>query len=231
MCGRLVLTVPADAIATEFGALSGGLVLRPRYNIAPMQDVVVVRHVEGRRRLSMLRWGLIPSWARDPAIASRLINARSETAAEKPSFREAMKKRRCIVPASGFYEWKREGSRKLPWYFRPSPPTALFAIAGLWESWRGPDDGIVETCCLLTTGANAVLAPVHDRMPVLLSHEAAQHWLDPGVVDTTALAAMFAPAPVERLRGHPVSTAVNVVRNDDARNIEEECAGQGDLPL
>jgi len=221
MCGRFVLTTPADAIAAEFAAMTGGLVLRPRYNIAPMQDVVVVRAVDGRRTLCVLRWGLIPFWAKDPAIASRLINARSESAAEKPSFREAMKKRRCIVPASGFYEWRKEGKRNQPWYFRPSRPTALLAMAGLWERWRDPEGEITETCCLLTTDANPVLAPVHDRMPVLLDRQGVERWLDPAEGDPEKLSDLLVPAPEAQLEGHPVSTAVNSVRNDDARNIEE----------
>lgn len=231
MCGRFVLTTPADALAAEFAADLGGLVLRPRYNIAPMQDVVVVRNVDGRRTLSMLRWGLIPSWAKDPTIASKLINARSETAADKPSFRDAMKKRRGIVPASGFYEWKREGTRKQPWYFRPTSPASSLAIAALWESWRSPDDGVVETFCLLTTEANSVLAPVHDRMPVLLDADGIRRWLDPDLTDAKGLADLLHPAEASRLRGHPVSTAVNAVRNDDARNIEEAVPAQGSLLL
>lgn len=222
MCGRFVLSTPADAIAAEFAAMTGGLVLRPRYNIAPMTDVVVVRAVDGQRSLAMLRWGLIPLWAKDPTIASRLTNARSETAAEKPSFRDAMKKRRCIVPASGFYEWKKEGTRKQPWYFHPSRPTSLLAIAGLWERWRDPEGEIVETCCLLTTSANPVLAPVHDRMPVILDREGIDRWLDPEDTDSKGLADLLVPAPATTLHGHPVSTAVNSVRNDEARNIERE---------
>lgn len=231
MCGRFVLTTPADAIAEEFAAMTGGLVLRPSYNIAPMQDVVVVRETDGVRSLAMLRWGLIPFWAKDPTIASRLINARSETAAEKPSFREAMKKRRCIVPASGFYEWKREGTRKQPWYFHPRAGQQLLAIAGLWESWKSPEGGVVETCCLLTTSANSVLAPVHDRMPVIFGQEAALRWLDPSEKDPGHLTGLLVPAPDAALRSHPVSTTVNNVRNNDARNIAKEGPAQGDLPL
>jgi putative SOS response-associated peptidase YedK len=230
MCGRFVLSTPADAIAAEFGAMTGGLVLRPRYNIAPMTDVVVVRSVDGQRSLAMLRWGLIPAWARDPTIASRLINARSESAADKPSFRDAMKKRRCIVPASGFYEWKKEGTRKQPWYFHPSRPASLLAMAGLWERWRDPDGEIVETCCLLTTSANPVLAPVHDRMPVTLDREGIARWLDPAETDSRGLTDLLVPAPPARLRGHPVSTAVSSVRNDDARNIEPVADKEVDTP-
>lgn len=223
MCGRFVLTTPAQAIAAEFAAEAGGLVLRPRWNIAPMTDVVVVRaDDDGRRRLAMLRWGLIPFWAKDPSIASRLINARSESAAEKPSFREAMKKRRGVVPASGFYEWKREGTRKRPWYFHPPSERGLLALAALWETWKAPDGEVVETCCLVTTDANAVLAPVHDRMPALLGGEALERWLDPREHDAAALSALLAPAPPGSLEARPVSSRVNAVRNDDARNIEPE---------
>lgn len=251
MCGRYVLTTPADALAAHFAASTGGLVLTPRWNIAPMTDIVVVRSVEGRRTLSMLRWGLVPSWARDPSIAAKLINARSETAAEKPSFREAVRKRRCIVPASGFYEWKRVGSRKQPWYFRAADATArpmaatpaaspgrgTLAMAGLWETWKAADGEFVETCCLLTTGANAVMAPVHDRMPVLLDDDGIRRWLDPETRDAKDLADLLHPAPDAALDAYPVSPAVNSVRNDDARNVEPESEvevpppAQGTLPF
>jgi putative SOS response-associated peptidase YedK len=222
MCGRFVLSTPADAIAEEFAALTGGLVLRPRYNIAPMQDVAVVRVSGGQRVLAQLRWGLIPFWAKDPAIASKLINARSESAATKPSFREALKKRRCIVPATGFYEWKKEGTRKQPWYFRPSRPGALLAIAGMWERWKDPEGNPVDTVCLLTSEANSVLSPVHDRMPVLLDRAGVKRWLDDSISDAAKLQDLLVPGPPEALAGHPVSTAVNSVRNDDARNVEPE---------
>ncbi|HXC52899.1 MAG TPA: SOS response-associated peptidase [Candidatus Limnocylindrales bacterium] len=231
MCGRFVLTTPADALAREFGVSpgTGGLLLAPRYNIAPMQDVVVVRNDGGRRTLAVVRWGLIPMWAKDPAIASKMINARAETAASKPSFRDAMQRRRCIVPASGFYEWKKEGGRRQPWYFRSRDPRKSLAIAAIWERWRDPDHpeaGIVETCCLLTTGANQLCAPVHDRMPLILDADGAARWLDPELTDSAALTDLLVPAPDDTLRSHPVSTAVNAVRNDDARNIEEELPEQ-----
>jgi len=234
MCGRFVLTTPADALAQEFGVSlgTGGLTLAPRYNIAPMQDVVVVRNDGGQRTLAMLRWGLIPMWAKDPAIASKMINARAETAATKPSFRDAMKRRRCIVPASGFYEWRKEGSRRQPWYFRTRDPRKSLAIAAIWERWRDPahpEVGIVETCCLLTTSANQLCTPVHDRMPVLLDAAGVAQWLDPELNDPALLTDLLVPASEEALRSHAVSTAVNSVRNDDARNIEEERAAQTDL--
>jgi putative SOS response-associated peptidase YedK len=222
MCGRFVLTTPADALAAEFGASLGGLTLGARYNIAPMQDVVVVRNEGGVRTLSVVRWGLIPSWAKDPAISSKLINARSETAADKPSFRDALKMRRCIVPASGFYEWRKEGSRRQPWYFRSNDPAKSLPIAAIWESWRDPGGHRIETCCLLTTRANSLVARVHDRMPVILDREGAELWLDPELTDSAAVADLLAPADEDRLSGHPVSATVNSVRNDDASCIEEE---------
>jgi putative SOS response-associated peptidase YedK len=242
MCGRYVLTTPADALAAEFAASTGGLVLRPRYNIAPMTDVVVVRSVAGQRSLAMLRWGLVPFWARDPAIAAKLLNARSETAAEKPSFREAMRKRRCVVPASGFYEWQRAGSRKQPWYFRPddasrrtasdpaaTPGRATLAMAALWETWKAPDGETLESCCLLTTGANGLMAPIHDRMPVLLDEDGLRRWMDPAETDPRNLADLLHPAPEDTLVAYPVSSAVNAVRHDDARNIEAEVEVQSSI--
>lgn len=247
MCGRLVLTTPVDALRAEFAAMTGVLAPRPRWNIAPMTDVVVVRadpDSPGERRLSMLRWGLIPHWARDPSIAAKLINARSETAAEKPSFRDAMRRRRCIVPASGFYEWKRAGTRKQPWYFRPgdasapmaraaaaTPGRGTLAMAGLWETWAAPDGDVVETCCLLTTAANGVMAPIHDRMPVLLDDDGIRRWLDPSTTDAKDLGDLLRPAPDSTLEAWPVSSAVNAVRNDDARNIEPvELPGEEEPP-
>ena len=240
MCGRFVLSTPADAIAEEFSALLGGLALRPRYNIAPMQDIVAVRNLDGRRTLSLLRWGLIPFWAKDPKIAARMINARSETAAAKPAFRDALRKRRCIVPASGFYEWKKEGSRNQPWYFhtgaRSGARAPSLAIAAVWESWRAPHkrderdqkDEHVETCCLLTTAANRVCSPVHDRMPVLLDAAAVERWLDPSTTDAATLGDLLVPAAESALVCHPVSIAVGSVRNDDARNIEDATKSQED---
>lgn len=219
MCGRFVLTTPAQALAAHFGAWAGGLLLPARYNIAPTQDVVAVRVDQGQRQLVMLRWGLVPAWAKDLAIGNRMINARAETAAEKPSFRAAFASRRCIVPASGFYEWKREGTRKQPWYFRARDDGPL-AIAALWERWRAPDGAALESCALLTTAANALTAPIHDRMPVLLSPRDYERWLDPAIVSPRVVEAMLVPAGEDLLAAHPVSAAVGNARHDDPRNIE-----------
>lgn len=229
MCGRFVLTTPAQALAAHFEAWDGErLVAAARYNIAPSQDVVAVRLDQGRRRLVMLRWGLVPWWAKDPAIGNRMINARAETAAGKPSFRDAMARRRCIVPASGFYEWRPAGRRKQPWYFK-SPEDVPLAMAALWERWLQPDGSALESCALLVTAANATVAPVHDRMPVLLSPRDYDRWLDPNV-DTAQVQPLLAPAPDEALVGYAVTTAVGDPKNDDPGNIEPLPAAGQDSP-
>ncbi len=190
--------------------------LAPRYNIAPSQDAPVVRAADdgGARELAMLRWGLIPPWAKEAAIGNRMINARAETAAEKPSFRAAFKKRRCLVPADGFYEWKLEGTRKQPYrVFLDGGGTLAFA--GLWERWRGGGETI-ESFAILTTDANPLLAPIHDRMPVILEPAAWPAWLEVEGTPPEALAALLAPAPDDALDAYPVSTRVNSPRNDDA---------------
>ena len=199
--------------------------LRPRYNVAPSQDVAVARATEGGRILSMLRWGLIPAWAKDPAVGHRLINARSETVAEKPSFRTAFRHRRCLIPADGFYEWRREGKTRQPWLFGPRDGTPL-VFAGLWERWtvperaaltgslaeRSPGDA-VETCTILTTVANETVAPVHGRMPVILPRGAWDAWLLGEDVP-------LAPYPAGDMTANPVSTHVNRPANDDPRCVE-----------
>lgn len=203
----------------------------PRFNIAPSQDAPVVRaDAGGGRRLDPLRWGLVPFWSKDLSIGNRTINARSETAATSPAFREAMRKRRCIVPASGFYEWQTiEGSRrKQPWYITPDDNDGLLAFAGLWESWDGPPDGDrpgngpLLTFTILTTAANEVMRPVHNRMPVILAPGQYGAWLDPALTDPAAVAPMLAPCPPERLRLRRVGTWVNSPAHEDARCIEPD---------
>ncbi|HYC57218.1 MAG TPA: SOS response-associated peptidase [Candidatus Binatia bacterium] len=228
MCGRFVLHTPAEALARHFGAVPGELSLAPQYNIAPTHDVVVLRVENGQRRLRTLRWGLIPFWAKDPAIGSRMINARCETAAEKPGFREALRQRRAIVPASGFYEWKKQGKGKQPYYFHARDDAPL-AIAALWERWKSRDGLRLETCCLLTTSANRTLDGVHDRMPVLLRPEDYALWLDPGVTDVDAVSPLLSPADDDKLAMYPVDSCVGDVRNDDEKNIAR--ADTGELPL
>ena len=180
MCGRFLLHAPVEVLQRAFGFAERPN-LQPRYNIAPTQTVAIVRRKDdgGGRELALVRWGLIPSWAKDASIGGRLINARAETVAEKPAFRGAFRRRRALVPADGFYEWrKREGDRpKQPLLIRRRDGQP-FALAGLWEHWRGPE-GEVQTCTIVTTAANVVLAPIHDRMPVILDPASYDRWLDP----------------------------------------------------
>jgi len=203
-------------LAEEF-QLDGSAEITPSYNVAPTQQVAAVLEDEGGRRLEMLRWGLVPSWADDPDIGARMINARSETAPEKPSFRSAFRRRRCLIPADGFYEWKRENGGKQPYYFRMHDGRP-FAFAGLWESWE-KGDGTLRTCTILTTRANAVLEDVHDRMPVILPHDAYNAWLDPDA-DREELGELMIPYGGDDLETYPVSRFVNSPRNNDERCVE-----------
>ncbi|HYB99127.1 MAG TPA: SOS response-associated peptidase [Candidatus Limnocylindrales bacterium] len=228
MCGRFVLHTPGEALARHFGAVLDELSLRPQYNIAPTQDVVVIRVEDGERRLRTLRWGLVPYWAKDAAIGQQMINARCETAAQKPGFREALRQRRAIVPADGFYEWKKQGRARQPYYFHARDNSPL-AIAALWERWKSRDGQRLETCCLLTTSANTLVEGIHDRMPVLLRPQDYALWLDPAVTDPEAVAPLLAPADDQQLVMYPVDSCVGDVRNDDERNIAR--ADTGELPL
>ena len=197
----------------------------PRYNIAPTQPVPVVRRgYTGTFRASLMRWGLIPSWAADPAIGARTVNARSETVASKPSFRESLQMRRCLVPADGFYEWQRGARGKQPFCFEVGDGE-IFAFAGLWDSWRGPDGQAIETCTILTTTPNDLLAGVHDRMPVILAPEHRDRWLDLSLRDAATAVTLLNPFASKLMRRYPVSMRVNLVANDDP-----ECSAPVDLP-
>ncbi len=215
MCGRFTLTTPVEMVAEVFDAEAGPR-LSPRYNIAPTQDVAAVRTDGGRRQLVLLRWGLVPFWAKDPAIGSRMINARAETVGEKPAFRAALRKRRCLMPADGFYEWRRAGSVKQPMLIRRAD-RAPFAMAALWERWEKGDGPALESCTIITTEPNEMMRPIHDRMPVILSAASYAEWLDPGVEDHERLVRLLVPCPAGELRADPVSTHVNNPRNDDPR--------------
>lgn len=215
MCGRFALAADPAQLA-ELLALSEPPALPPRHNIAPTQAVAAVRAGEGGRELAMLRWGLIPGWAKDPAIGAKMINARAETAHEKPAFRAAFRRRRCLIPADGFYEWRRVEDGKQP-YFIGMADGGPFAFAGLWESWQGPDGAAVETCTILTTDANELLRPLHERMPVILPPADHRLWLDPAVTDATPeLRGLLRPYPVAAMTAYPVSRRVNSPRNDDS---------------
>lgn len=192
-----------------------------RYNVAPTQRAPVVRQSRANARtLDMLRWGLVPSWAKDLAVGSSMINARGETIASKPAFRAAFKRRRCIVPISGFYEWQKlGGTRKQPHYITASDDQPL-ALAGLWESWLSPEQESIETYTIVTTTPNEMMAEIHDRMPVILHAEDLDAWLDPGDEGSARVAGLIRPYPAELMLARPVSTHVNSPRHDDPSCIQ-----------
>ncbi len=210
MCGRFTLAAPradvARALAAELPEDAGEL--EPRWNIAPSQEVLAAAAEEDApRALRRLAWGLVPAWSREASPAP-LINARAETVASKPSFRAAFRARRCLVPMSGFYEWKRDGRERVPWYFSPADGAGLLVAAAIWERRTGEDGAVRDGLALLTTEANALMAPVHHRMPVLLDAEAREQWMDPGA-GRSALEALLRPAPAALLQRWRVSRAVN----------------------
>jgi putative SOS response-associated peptidase YedK len=226
MCGRYRLSRRKQLIEEYFASVSRGEDdWSPRYNIAPTQSVPVIRQnpKEPVRELSLLRWGLIPSWAKDSSGSAKMINARSETAGTKPAFRDALKFRRCLIPADAFYEWTRTGKTRQPYCFEVNDGK-LFAFAGLWDRWRDPDGKTLETCSILTTTANAVTSATHDRMPVILHPDGHDLWLDPGMRDGDAASDLLKPCDARLMRCYPVSTRINHVANDD-----EGCAAPVEL--
>lgn len=227
MCGRFSLHANPEVIALAFKV---GLVpdWKARYNITPSSKIIIVREgVEAGRVATLCKWGLIPGWAKDPAIGNKLANARGETVDEKPSFCNAFKRSRCLIPASGFYEWKTVVGRKQPYYMHPLG-APLFAIAGITERWQGPE-GVVETCAIITTGPNGVMSNIHDRMPVILSAEDHDAWLDPRNQSVAALKQLIKPCADSAMTAYAVSTRVNAPKNEDAGLIEPLEAGELDL--
>lgn len=220
MCGRYTLTCTPEILAEAF-QLEANPDLQPRYNVAPSQWVACVRAgLPLRKREAVtLRWGLLPSWAGGHAMEMNLINARAETVAEKPSFRKPFRERRCLVLADGYYEWKREGSRKQPYHIRLNSERP-FAFAGLWDRWTGVDGQTIESCAILTTTPNERLASIHDRMPVILPPAAYEPWLDPRLQDVMSLAPFLTSFPADAMIAVPVSRLVNDPRVDDARCLE-----------
>ncbi|HKR84555.1 MAG TPA: SOS response-associated peptidase [Terriglobales bacterium] len=216
MCGRYRLTAKERYLRDHFG-LDDDPQWEPRWNIAPTQQVAVVcqKPREPRRAFSQMRWGLIPSWAKDASIASHTINGMSETVADKPAFKESLRRRRCLIPAEGFYEWQRLGpGRKRPYHLGLADDS-LFAFAGLWDRWRDPATNTsIETCTILTTKPNALVADVHDRMPVILRPEDYDLWLDPGATDPAKVAHLLTPLNAQLMRKYPVSHFVNRAEND-----------------
>jgi putative SOS response-associated peptidase YedK len=225
MCGRYRLSRRKQIIEEYFDTAPWDDDWNPRYNIAPTQPVPVMRQhpKETRRDLSLMRWGLIPSWAKDTSGAARMINARSETAHTLPAFREAMKLRRCLIPADGFYEWSRTGKAKQPFCFEVSDG-GLFAFAGLWDRWRDPSGQWVKSCSILTITPNVVTSAVHDRMPVILHPDSYDLWLDPGMQNVAAISELLKPYDARLMRCYPVSSRVNHAGNDD-----EECSAPVEL--
>jgi len=218
MCGRYTLTSAPEAIRALF-RYDEQPNFPPRHNIAPTQPIGIVRMVEGKRQFALVRWGFLPSWVKDPKTFALLINARGESVIEKPAFRAAMKRRRCLIPADGFYEWQARDKRKQPFYVRAKGGGPL-AFAGLWETLVGPNGEELETAAIVTTDANRTLAPIHERMPVVVPPEAFDLWLDCDKVDAQTAAALIAPAPDDLLEAYEISTAVNRTANDGARLIE-----------
>jgi putative SOS response-associated peptidase YedK len=212
MCGRFTQAADGETIFKVF-ELPEPPELPPRYNIAPTQDVAAVRAVDGGRRLATLHWGLIPSWAKERAIGARMINARAETLAEKPAFRAAFRARRCLIVADGFYEWQKVGGRKQPHFIRLRDGQP-FGFAGLWERWHGDGEEAVESCTIVTTEANELLAPIHDRMPVIVDPQQFALWLDPSVTDTNRVAELLRPYASEAMEAYPISLLVNNPAND-----------------
>lgn len=220
MCGRYTLKTTSEVVADQFHfeELSD---LKPRYNIAPSQQVLAVRENSGStsREGVMLKWGLLPSWAKDPSLGMKLMNARVETVAEKPSFRKAFRQRRCLVLADGFYEWQKDGKVKQPYYIRMRDERP-FAFAGLWEHWIDDEGKVLETCALLTTEPNELMGPIHHRMPVILNVEGYDDWLDPNLQTVERLTPLLQSYPAEEMMAYPVGRLVNNARFDDPRCIE-----------
>jgi putative SOS response-associated peptidase YedK len=217
MCGRFVITSEPEALRRLF-AYRQQPNFPPRYNIAPTQPIPLVRLDHGERHFALARWGLIPSWVKNPKEFALLLNARLEGVIDKPSFRAAMKRRRCLIPADGFYEWKKEGKTKRPYFIRAKSHDP-FAFAGLWETWSDPTGGEIDTVAIVTCAANKTLAPIHDRMPVIISPENYDAWLDCERFDAKQAAALAGPAPDDFLEANEISTRVNSVKNDSEENI------------
>ena len=226
MCGRFTLRTPASVLAKQFDLIFEND-LSPRFNIAPTQTVLAVRQTTAAgREPAWLRWGLIPSWAKDTKLAASLINARAETLAEKPAFRHAFRRKRCLIVVDGFYEWKTLGPKtKEPYLFTLQDETP-FAFAGLWDRWAAPDGSVLESGTIVTTAANELLAPLHERMPVILPPDDYGVWLDPAIDDPHVLLPLLVPFAADRLKSERVSPVINNARND----VDPRLANDAELP-
>jgi putative SOS response-associated peptidase YedK len=214
MCGRFSLDALPDTLARHFD-LPEVPALAPRYNIAPSQDIAVIRPGLRGRECVLLRWGLVPAWSSEPRTKYSTINARAESVADKPTYRHAFRHRRCLIPATGFYEWKQAGETRIPHHIRMKDG-GLFALAGLWERWE-KDGNVLESCTIIVTGANRLMAPIHDRMPVILDPDRYADWLEPDKTDSDALLAMLVPYTEDSMEAWPVSRLVNNPANDSPR--------------
>jgi putative SOS response-associated peptidase YedK len=218
MCGRFVLTVNPDAIQTAFDLTTVPASMSPRYNIAPTQPVAVITN-ENPRELTFYKWGLIPSWSKDTSAGAKMINARSESAAEKPSFRSAFRRRRCIIPTDGYYEWLERAGEKVPLFIH-FDKREVFGLAGLWEVWHSPEGDELRTCTILTTDANDFMKPFHHRMPVILNKEDYALWLSPDEEPAPVLQALMKPYEGDNLAAYAVSKLVNKPINDSPELIQ-----------
>jgi len=229
MCGRYVLSDPVASLCKLFGIDIQAL-LTPRFNIAPTQSVPIVRNApdNGQREFKFVRWGLIPKWAKDDSAGAKMINARAETITEKPSYREAFKRRRCLIPTTGFYEWKRIGKSKEPFYIRMKDRQP-FAMAGLWESWQPSEGAAVESCTIITTGPNEIMRPIHDRMAVIVAPENYATWLDPATKDTGKLSGLLRPFDAQKMEAIPVSNYVNSAAHEGPQCINPSAQGNNGL--
>lgn len=220
MCGRFTLRTPPAELVEIFRLLREPP-LQASYNIAPTQPVAVVRQTDRARELTMMHWGLIPSWSKDPKTGARMINARADTVATKPSFRSAFKRRRCLIAADGFYEWKKLDAKSKQPYYIGLKKWGPFGFAGLWESWHGDEGTEIESCTIITTDANDLLREVHDRMPVILPEESYDAWLDPKQSDADELQSLLVQYPSNEMTFYPISTLVNNPRNNSPDCIKQ----------
>jgi putative SOS response-associated peptidase YedK len=218
MCGRYTLKTPANVLVERFDLDDYPSSITPSYNIAPTQEVAAVVEEDQKRKLEMLRWGLIPSWAKDPSIGNKMINARAETVSEKPSFRKAFKVRRCLILADGFYEWQRTDNSKQPYHIKLEDDSP-FAFAGLWETW-GMNGEEIRSCAVITTEANQLMNEIHHRMPVILHPEDYELWLDPNFDEKEPLTSLLKPYPADAMEAYPVSRRVNKPSNNEPSVLE-----------
>ncbi|MBI5302641.1 MAG: SOS response-associated peptidase [Chloroflexi bacterium] len=218
MCGRFIIQSDLEQIQLAFNIAQVNAEVKPNYNVAPTQQVVAVVQRDGQNVLDAMRWGLIPVWAKDMAIGSKMINARAETVAEKASFKRPLKSRRCLIVADGFYEWQKTGAQKIPMFIQLKSKKP-FGFAGLYDVWKSPDDEWIASCTIITTSANELMKPIHERMPVILPKTSYKSWLNPANQDLGELVTLLQPYPADKMIAYPVSSLVNSPRNNSAELI------------